>query len=171
VKISSGVGAGIVVNDELFHGSDGTAGEVGHLTLDDQGPMCRCGSRGCLEAYVSTGAVSAMLAGQLPDARIDEIVEAARKGNVAALRAIEDAGLHLGWGLASVVNLLNPGLVVVGGEMARAGDLLLEATRVGLRRHALDAVAATPVAVSELGERASMVGAVLLAADRTQLLG
>ena len=171
VKISSGVGAGIVLNDELFHGSDGTAGEVGHLTLDDQGPMCRCGSRGCLEAYVSTGAVSAMLAGQLPEARIDEIVEAAKKGNVAALRAIEDAGLHLGWGLASVVNLLNPGLVVVGGEMARAGELLLEATRVGLRRHALDAVATTPVAVSELGERASMVGAVILAADRTQLLG
>ena len=106
----------------------------------------------------------------MPGASVDEIVRAARDGNVSALRALEDAGLHLGWALASVVNLLNPALVVVGGEMARAGELLLESARIGLRRHALDAVASTPVVASELGERASLIGAVLLAAERTELL-
>ena len=170
LKISSGVGAGIIINDAVYHGSLGAAGEVGHLTLDEQGPMCRCGSRGCLEAYASTSAVVAMMAGQLPGATIDEIVEAAEAGNVAAVRTLEDAGLHLGWGLASVVNLLNPGLVVVGGDMARAGEFLLEPARIGLRRHALDAVAATPVVASQLAERASLTGAVLLAAERTELL-
>jgi predicted NBD/HSP70 family sugar kinase len=169
VKVSSGVGAGIVLEDRLFHGSGGTAGEIGHLTLDESGPVCRCGSRGCLEAYTSTGALQAMMHTQLPGAGVDEIVAAAKAGNVSAVRALEDAGLHLGWALASVVNLLNPGLVVVGGDMARAGELLLESARIGLRRHALDAVAATPVEASELGERASLVGAVLLAAERTEL--
>ena len=170
VKVSSGVGAGIVLNDKLFHGAGGTAGEIGHLTLDENGPVCRCGSRGCLEAYTSTVALQAMMGLQLPGATVDDIVAAARDGNVSALRALEDAGLHLGWALASVVNLLNPALVVVGGELARAGELLLESARIGLRRHALDAVASTPVVASKLGERASLVGAVLLAAERTELL-
>ena len=159
-----------MLEGRLFHGSGGTAGEIGHLTLDESGPVCRCGSRGCLEAYTSTGALQAMMQTQLPGAGVDEIVAAAREGNVSAVRALEDAGLHLGWALASVVNLLNPGLVVVGGDMARAGELLLESARIGLRRHALDAVAATPVEASELGERASLVGAVLLAAERTELI-
>lgn len=170
VKISSGAGAGIIINNELFRGAGGTAGEIGHLTLDDQGPLCRCGSRGCLEAYTSTGTVQSMMAGQFPDARLDDIVDAARSGNISAQRAFEDAGLHLGWGLASIVNLLNPAVVVVGGDMARAGDLLLESARIGLRRHALDSVALTPVLASELGERASLVGAVLLAAERVELV-
>lgn len=170
VKISSGVGAGIIIDNQLFHGSTGSAGEIGHLTLDDQGPLCRCGSRGCLEAYTSVGNVQAMMADQLPGAGFDDIVEAARTGNVSAQRTLEDAGLHLGWGLASIVNLINPAVVVVGGDMARAGDLLLESARIGMRRHALDTVAATPLVASTLGERASLVGAVLLAAERTELI-
>jgi predicted NBD/HSP70 family sugar kinase len=171
VKTSSGVGAGIIVANELFHGANGTAGEIGHLTLDDQGPLCRCGKRGCVEAYTSTPFVEQRLAGQLPGADdVDNVVAAAREGNVAALRALEEAGMHLGRGLASVVNLINPAIVVVGGDMARAGDLLLEPARVGLRRYALDPVASTPVLRGELGGRASMVGAVLLAAERTQLI-
>ncbi|MEZ0579483.1 ROK family protein [Nocardioides sp. MH1] len=170
VKISSGVGSGIIINNELFRGTAGSAGELGHLTFDEQGPLCRCGSRGCLETYTSVGAVQSMIAGQLPDATLDDIVAAARRGDVSARRALEDAGLHLGWGLAAIVNILNPSVIVVGGEMARAGDLLLESVRIGLRRHALDPVALTPVEASRLGERASLIGAVLLAAESTELL-
>ncbi len=170
VKISSGVGAGIIIGNELFHGAGGTAGEIGHLTLDEQGPLCRCGSRGCLEAYTSTVNLTGHAGrASCPGADLDDIFSAAREGNVSAQRALEDAGLHLGWGLASIVNLLNPELVVVGGDMARAGELLLESARIGLRRHALDSVALTPVLASELGERASLVGAVLLAAESTDL--
>jgi len=170
VKVSSGVGAGLIIDGEIFRGAHGSAGEIGHLTLDEQGPLCRCGSRGCLEAYASTGTALTMMAAQLPGASIDDIFKAAREGNVAALRLLEDAGLHLGWGLATVVNLLNPGIVVVGGDMARAGELLLDSARLGLRRHALADAATTPVVISELGERASMVGATLMAAQRTELI-
>ena len=170
LKLSSGVGSGIIIDNHLFHGAGGTAGEVGHLTVNEQGPVCRCGSRGCLEAYASSSSVLELMSTQMPGATLDEVVAAAQAGNASALRSLEDAGFHLGWGIGSLVNILNPSLIVVGGDLARAGDLLLEPARVGLRRHALDAVAATPVVVSKLGHRASLVGAVLLAAERTELL-
>lgn len=171
IKTSSGVGAGIMIGDELFRGAGGTAGEIGHITLDDQGPLCRCGKRGCLEAYTSTPFVQQQLEGKLPGtADVDQVLAAAREGDVAVVRALEEAGVQLGRGVASIVNLLNPGLVVVGGDMARAGELFLEPTRMGLRRYALDPVATTPVVAGELGARASLVGAVLLAAERTELV-
>jgi predicted NBD/HSP70 family sugar kinase len=169
-KVSSGVGAGLIVNNQLYRGTDGTAGEIGHLTLDEQGPLCRCGSRGCLEAYASSGHALEMVAAQMPGATIDEMIAAAKAGNVAARRVFEDAGLHLGWGLAAVTNLLNPGVITVGGDMSHAGDLLLDATRSGLRRHVLAGAASTPVVVAELGDRASMVGALVLAIEATDLV-
>ncbi|MFL6025131.1 MAG: ROK family protein [Marmoricola sp.] len=170
VKVSSGVGAGLILDNQLFRGTAGTSGEIGHLTLNDQGPLCRCGSRGCLEAYAATGTALAMMADQMPGAGVDEIVEAAKQGNVAALRVFEDAGLHLGWGLATVTNLLDPGVILVGGDMSHAGELLLESARLGLRRHVLAGTSTTPVLVAELGDRASMIGALVLAIDATDLL-
>lgn len=170
VKVASGVGAGIMINDELFHGADGTAGEIGHLTVDEQGPMCRCGSRGCLETYTSSEHLLRLLGSRLPGATFPEVVVAAGAGNLAARRVLEDAGLRLGWALGAVLNLLNPGIVILGGATPQAGELLLEPTRTGLRRHALDSVAQTPLVISELGDRASMVGAVQLAAEHTELV-
>lgn len=170
VKISSGVGAGIVIANQLFRGSSGSAGELGHLTVDEHGPLCRCGSRGCLETYTSVEAVQALIGGHLPDASLDQIIAAAHDGDVSARRAFEDAGLQLGRGLAAVVNLLNPSVIVLGGDMARAGELILQSVRMGLRRHALDPVAQTAVTASSLGERASLLGALLLAAESTELL-
>ncbi len=171
VKVSSGVGAGLIIHGEIFRGTDGTAGEIGHLTLDDQGPLCRCGSRGCLETYAATGAALSMMAEQLPGATIDDIIEAAKAGNVSALRVFEDAGMHLAWGLAAVTNLINPGVILVGGDMSHAGDLILDSARLGMRRHVLSgAAAATPVLVASLGDRASAIGALQLAIEATDLL-
>jgi len=171
VKTAAGVGAGTIVGNELFHGASGTAGEIGHLTLDENGPLCRCGKRGCLEAYTSTPFVTQEVAGQVPGAQdLDNIVEAARAGNVPARRALEEAGLHLGRGLASVVNLINPAIVIIGGHLAIAGDLFLEPARIALRRYAVDPVASTPVLPSALEGRASVLGSVLLAAERTHIV-
>jgi predicted NBD/HSP70 family sugar kinase len=170
VKVSSGVGAGLIINNSLFRGSSGTSGEIGHLTLDDQGPLCRCGSRGCLEAYAASGTALSMMAEQMPDATVDDLVRAAREGNVAALRVFEDAGLHLGWGLAALTNLMNPGIIVVGGDMAKADELLLDSARIGLRRHVLSGASATPIVTAALGERASVIGAMLMAIESTDLV-
>jgi predicted NBD/HSP70 family sugar kinase len=170
VKVSGGVGAGLILDNKLFRGTSGISGEIGHLTLDDQGPLCRCGSRGCLEAYAATGTAMAMMQEQMPGADIDDIIEAARHGNVSALRVFEDAGLHLGWGLATVTNLLDPGVILVGGDMSHAGELLLESARLGLRRHVLAGTSTTPVMVAALGDRAPMIGALVLAIDATDLI-
>lgn len=166
LKVSSGVGAGLIVDGRLFRGGAGTAGEIGHLTLDEAGPVCRCGSRGCLEAYTSVTVVKELLAGQHPGATFAEIVAAAQSADNASRRVIEDVGRQLGWGMAMVANLLNPTCLVVGGDMAQAGDIVLDAIRTGMRRHALGSVgAAVEVRTALLGERASVVGAMLLALD------
>ena len=168
-KISGGLGAGIIVNGRILSGAAGIAGELGHLTYDEQGPLCRCGSRGCLEAYTSTTAARELMRAQMPGVELAEMVAAARGGNAAAQRVFEDAGLHLGWGLAVAANLLNPGVIVVGGDMAKAGELLLESTRTAMRRHVFEGAVATPVTASELGDRASVIGAVIAAVDATDL--
>lgn len=170
VKVSSGVGSGLILDGKLFHGGHGTAGEIGHLTLDEQGPLCRCGSRGCLEAYAASGTALAMMREHLPEAGLEQVIDAASHGNVAALRVFEDAGLHLGWGLAMVTNLLNPDVIIVGGDMARAGDMLLDPARTGMRRHVLAGSTTTPIVPAALGDRASLVGALALAIEATDLL-
>jgi predicted NBD/HSP70 family sugar kinase len=164
VKVSSGVGCGLVFDGVVFRGGTGMAGELGHLTIDDEGPLCRCGGRGCLEAYCSIGTVRALLADQLPDADLPEIVRAATRGNAAAVRALEDAGHHLGWGVAHLANLVNPTRIVIGGDLAQAGDLLLDAVGATVRRRALaGAAAAVTLRTSALGGRSSVIGALLLA--------
>lgn len=168
-KISGGLGAGIIVNGRILSGAAGIAGELGHLTYDEQGPLCRCGSRGCLEAYTSTTAARDLMRAQMPGASLTEMVDAALGGNAAAQRVFEDAGLHLGWGLAVAANLLNPGVIIVGGDMAKAGELLLESTRMAMRRHVFEGAVATPVVASALGDRASVIGAVIAAVDATDL--
>ncbi len=170
MKVSSGVGAGLVLDGRLFRGAGGVSGEIGHLTLNEQGPLCRCGSRGCLEAYAASNAALEMMSEQMPGASIEDVVAAAEGGNMAAVRVFEDAGLHLGRGLAAITNLINPDLIIVGGDMSRAGDMLLEPARMGLRRHSLPGQAGTPIEVAELGDRASMVGALMLAIDATDLV-
>jgi predicted NBD/HSP70 family sugar kinase len=169
VKVSSGVGAGLILDGKIFRGGNGTAGEIGHLTIDEAGPVCRCGNRGCLEAYTSILTVKQLLAVQHPNATFAEIVAAARVAESASRRVIEDAGRQLGWGLATVANLLDPTCIVVGGDMAQAGDMLLDAIRVGLRRHALGSLGATlELRTTLLGDRASVLGAVLLALESVE---
>lgn len=168
--VSSGVGAGLIIDGAPFRGGAGTAGELGHLTVDENGPFCRCGNRGCLEAYTSTGMVQHMLRSQDEEFDIAAVIAAARNGDVPAIRVFEDAGRHLGWGVATLANLINPTCLVVGGDMARAGDLLLNPLRDGLRRHALRDVANTlKITTPALGGRSTVVGALLLALERTDL--
>jgi predicted NBD/HSP70 family sugar kinase len=171
LKVSSGLGAGLIVDGKVFRGGGGTAGEIGHLTFDEAGPVCRCGNRGCLEAYTSVTHVKELLAVHQPRASFAEIVASARSGDTASRRVIEDAGWQLGWGMAMVANLINPTCLVVGGDMAQAGDMLLDAIRAGMRRHALGALGVTmELRTAELGDRASVVGALLFALDRVEPL-
>ena len=169
LKVSSGVGAGLIVDGRVFRGGGGTAGEVGHLTLDASGPVCRCGNRGCLEAYTSVTTVKELLALQHPDASFGEIAAAARRDDTGARRVIEDVGVQLGWGMAMVANLINPTCLVLGGDMAQGGEMVLDAIRTGLRRHALGSIGSEmELRTASLGDRASVMGAMLLALDSVE---
>jgi predicted NBD/HSP70 family sugar kinase len=164
VKASTGIGAGLVFDGRLFRGSTGTAGELGHITVDADGLVCRCGSRGCLEVRAGGHALVAEVAhsGQAV-ASLGELIAAARQGDPACQRVLSDAGVSLGVALATVLNIVNPARVVLGGELGSAGELVLDSLRDQLSRHALaSAFRSASVVQGELGERAESLGAVLL---------
>jgi predicted NBD/HSP70 family sugar kinase len=163
LKLSDAIGAGLVLRGEIFSGAAGLAGEIGHITVDEQGRICRCGNRGCLETLVG----ASHLLDLLPPTRSDSpptvhtLVSAALDGDLGSRRVVADAGRAVGVVAAMLCNVLNPRLVIVGGDLAEAGDLLLDPIRESLHRQTLPSAAAlVEVVPAELGPRATALGAV-----------
>ena len=171
VNVSQGVGAGVVIGGRLFRGANGNAGEIGHIGLDERGPVCRCGNRGCLETLVGAPYLLDMLPQQGRvghGAALLDLVEAARQGDPGCRRIIAEAGAALGRGVAIVVNMFNPQMVVVGGEIAEAGELLLDPMRRAMELGALgNALAELRLVPGELGRRAALRGALRTALAST----
>jgi predicted NBD/HSP70 family sugar kinase/biotin operon repressor len=164
IKIGSGVGAGIVIGGRVYHGPGGTAGELGHLTLNESGPMCRCGNRGCLETFAGGRYLAELLRPAHGDGLTTaRIVELAMSGDAPCRRAVADAGRYVGAGVASLCNLLNPTRVVVGGDLGRAGALLLEPMAEAVRRSAISSAASLlSIVPGVLADRAEVLGALAL---------
>ncbi|WP_158545857.1 ROK family transcriptional regulator [Blastococcus sp. TF02A-30] len=161
VLVSTGIGAGLVLGGRLHGGTGGTAGEIGHLVVEPDGPRCACGKRGCLEAVAGGPALLAALPDAPSDATLATVVAAARDGDGAARRALTRAGTGIGRALATVCDLLDPQLAVIGGELADAGSLLLDPLRRALDEEAMSSAAAdVEVVAAELGVRAPVMGAV-----------
>jgi predicted NBD/HSP70 family sugar kinase/biotin operon repressor len=168
LMIAAGIGAGIIVGGQVLHGAGGTAGELGHVLVDDNGPICRCGNRGCLETQVAGPAIVDLLKRTHgTDLTLDGVMALVHADEPGALRAIEDAGRAVGRVLAGLVNVLNPEAIVVGGELSAAGEALLGPIRTAIGRHAIrPAGDDVRVVRSELGDRAEVLGALILAAQR-----
>jgi N-acetylglucosamine repressor len=165
--VGPGVGSAIVQDGELVTGTRGFAGEVGHCRVADDGPQCHCGKYGCLEVYTSAEAISRAAADagvptRTKTPRLADVVQAARDGHEGAQRVLDDAGHMLGLGTSYLVGILNPQLVVVGGESAEAFEFLLEPLRGALAQDALEAEQ-VPVVASAIDGDAAVAGAVLLA--------
>ncbi|HEV2637988.1 MAG TPA: ROK family transcriptional regulator [Actinocrinis sp.] len=161
VRLSAGIGAGLVAGGALLSGSRGLVGEIGHLPAAAEGRICRCGNRGCLETIASPVAVARLLAESWgePVAPAD-LPRLLAEGNKGAIRAVEDAGEAIGRALAVLVTLLNPDLVVVGGDLAMAGEVLFAPLRRAISRDTLPSAAQGVTVVSgALGERAEALGA------------
>jgi predicted NBD/HSP70 family sugar kinase len=161
IRLSAGIGAGLVTDGRALLGARGLVGEVGHLCVDPNGWICRCGNRGCLETVASPVAIARLLTGSwgrpVTPADLPRLVT---DGAVGVLRAIEDAGSAVGTVLAELVTVLNPELVVVGGDLAALGEPLFAPLRAALHRHALpSASSGLTVVPGELGERAEALGA------------
>src|SRR5215218_4674495 len=164
LKVSSGIGAGLILGGRLYRGWSGMAGELGHVLIDPEGAVCRCGNRGCLETAASTGALLDMLRRSHGELTVAEMLRLAGDGDLGCRRVIADAGRVIGSAVAVVLNLLNPQRLVVGGDLAEAGDLLLDGVRSSVRLAALPAAAdAAAVVAGVLGERAQVLGALALA--------
>jgi predicted NBD/HSP70 family sugar kinase len=164
LMISSGIGAGLVLDGRLYRGAEGLAGELGHVLVDPDGPVCRCGNRGCLETVAGTDALADLLRRSHGDGLDGHaIVTLARDGDLGCRRVIADAGRAIGKVAATLVNVLNPELLIVGGDLSEAGELLLDGVRESLGRSALPTAAqAAPVVAGSLGDRAEVLGAIAL---------
>lgn len=164
IKVASGVGSGLVINGQIYRGPGGTAGEIGHITLDESGPVCRCGNRGCLETFAAARYVLPLLQGSHgPELTMERVVELAREGDPGCRRVITDVGRHIGSGVASLCNLLNPSRVVLGGSLAEAGELVLAPIRESVGRYAIPSAARQlSVLTGSLGGRAEVLGALAL---------
>jgi predicted NBD/HSP70 family sugar kinase len=169
--VGSGIGSALVEDGALVQGSSGFAGEIGHCRVSDEGPLCRCGKRGCLEVFAAAPAILAAArrarrrGSSPPLATVADVVQAASTGDTGTRDVLQAAGRWLGLGTSYLVSILNPELVVVGGEAALAGDLLLDPLRTTL---AVDALTAeqVPVVASTLPGDAALRGAGLVALHR-----
>jgi glucokinase-like ROK family protein len=181
VKIGTGIGCGIVVDGRLYRGVDGCAGDIGHIRAEDSGPLCACGNIGCLEAFFSGAALARDGAVAARTGRSDElsrlleergaitaveVSEAASRGDAVSVALVRAGGQRLGGVLASMVSFFNPGMVVVGGQVATIGhELLAEIRSVIYRRSLPLATGNLPIVNSELGAAAGMVGAARAASE------
>ena len=164
VRLSAGIGAGLILEGHPYPGVTGVAGEIGHVLSDPNGPICRCGNRGCLEAVASPVAVAALLERSIGESvTVPRLLELVADGNRGARRAVAEAGEAVGRAVSMAVNVLNPELVVVGGDLAQAGEALLAPITAAIERHSVaPAAAAVRVAAGTLGARAEVLGAAAL---------
>jgi glucokinase-like ROK family protein len=181
VKLGTGIGCGIVLNGDLYRGADGCAGDIGHIPVDSRGPICACGSVGCLEALFARGALvrsgtaaaragtSPALAARLAAARsltARDVAEAVAAGDPTCVELVRAGGRRLGTVLAGLVNMVNPSMIVIGGGLAGLGHTLLTEIRSTVYRRSLSAATGNlPIVRSELGPRAGVVGAAVLASE------
>ncbi|WP_019200409.1 ROK family transcriptional regulator [Tsukamurella sp. 1534] len=165
LKMSEGVGAGLILDGRPFAGTSGTAGEIGHVAADEAGEACRCGKRGCLETVASARAVTTALRPLLgASPTVAKAVDLARLGDRDCQDALERVGHYAGFALADLCNVLNPELIVIGGELAQAARIILPAMRQAIDRRAVPTAAqAVRIRASKLGPRAHLLGAIALA--------
>jgi predicted NBD/HSP70 family sugar kinase len=164
VSVRSGIGAALVIDGQLYRGTGGTAGELGHTLFRENGEVCRCGNRGCLETVAGTsavaGAFNAVRGGHIG---VHELIERAHAGDSLAQRVIAEAGRSIGVALANLCNVFNPERVIIGGDLSAAGDVLLAPMAESIGRFAIPSAAAeVDVVAGQLGRRAEVMGALAL---------
>ncbi|MPY31476.1 ROK family transcriptional regulator [Streptomyces adustus] len=181
VKIGTGIGCGIYQEGNVYRGKDGCAGDIGHIQVDAQGPVCSCGNVGCLEALFSGAALareataaagsrrSPVLAERLTASgtvTAKDVAEGASEGDATCIQLIREGGRHVGGVLAGQVSFANPSMIVIGGGLAQLGHILLAEIRSVVYQRSLPlATRNLPVVLSELGPRAGVTGAAVLASD------
>lgn len=176
ITVSTGIGGGLIINGELYNGTDGSAGEIGHMIVLADGPECNCGQHGCLEALASGTAIARlarerldegkqsilneMVGGEIETLTAEHVTKAAKKQDAVALSVVCEAAYYLGIGLSNLVNLFNPQVIVIGGGVSAMGEMLLSPARKSMQEHAFKLPASTVrVVKSKLTPDAGILGA------------
>ena len=176
VTLGTGVGAGIIFHQEIFHGARGIAGEFGHFTLHYDGPVCNCGQKGCVERYVGARWIverALSMLSDYPDSTIgnlaknseiglspEHIAQFAHDGDALAIRVMKEVGGFLGVALGSVLNLLNLDSIVIGGGIAKSGSVLFDPIKESIIKHSMSIPGSmVRIRQAELGEKAGVIGA------------
>ncbi|UOE94957.1 ROK family transcriptional regulator [Alkalihalobacillus sp. LMS39] len=179
INVGIGIGSGIILQNKLFHGKDGIAGEIGHTVIDENGPMCTCGNKGCLQTFsageairtralegINKGKATAIVEivqGNLDKVDGEVVFKAAKAGDAFAKEVLTESGKYLGMSIANLINVLNPELVVLSGGVSRAGDFLLQPIRSIVEKRVLTPSAKdTTICLSKLGQQGTVIGAVTL---------
>lgn len=161
--LGTGVGGVIAIDGKVHQGHDGTAGELGHQTIDPDGPSCNCGNHGCLEAFARADRIAEACG----TATAEEAVERARNGDTAAIAGLRRVGTALGIGIGNMITVISPDRVVIGGGIAAAGDLLLDAAREEIRRRVkTTSISEVEIVTAELGTWAGAIGAAIHGAEQ-----
>ncbi|MDD5039362.1 MAG: ROK family protein, partial [Dehalococcoidales bacterium] len=180
ITVSTGIGGGIIINGKLYFGVSGGAGEIGHMTVDVNGPRCNCGNIGCLEMLASGTAIAReaisriregeksslikMVEGKTGHITAEKVSLAARDGDLLALKVIARAAGYLGAGMVSLVNIFNPEIIIIGGGVSKIGDLLFEPVRGMVRERAFRLLSqAVRIVPAQLGDDAGVFGAAVFA--------
>ena len=170
LRAAHGTGLGLVLDGRVYHGRGGGAGELGHMIVVEGGEVCQCGSRGCLQTTIGADALLARITATHGHQTLRDVVTGALMGDAGHVAVLGDAGRRLGAAAATVVALLDPELVVVGGDLAHAGDILLAPLRAELAARSLvSRLGPPPVVAGTLGDQAEVRGAVALAVDTVNL--
>ena len=180
LTVSTGIGGGIITNGKLYVGTHGSAGEIGHMIIDVNGPECSCGNRGCLEALASGSAIAReakerirqgrkssltdIAKGKIEDITAEEVGAAAQDGDPLALEVVSEAATHLGMGIINVIHIFNPEIIIIGGGVAKMGDLLFNPVRQVVSEKAFSFPAqAVRIVPPQLGEDPGLIGAAIFA--------
>jgi glucokinase len=180
ITVSTGIGGGIIADNKLLLGAQGFAAEVGHQTIEAHGPRCNCGNVGCLEVLAAGPAIARrarelirdgaettitdLVGGDLDKITAKEVNQAAQAGDPVAIGIFRQAGFYIGIGIVNLLHLFNPSLIVIGGSVAKAGDLLFEPIRATVRERAMASYfwENTPIVPATLGDDVGLLGAVAL---------
>ncbi len=183
IKIGSGIGAGIISNGEIYRGSSGCAGDIGHICVDKNGPICPCGNRGCLEVLAGGFAIADLAMKAVEEGRSSilkkyfeqnqgkltakDVGAAAKEGDEVSIKIIRESGRIIGEVLAVLVNFYNPNMIVIGGGVSKLGNLLLSSIRQAVLKRSLPlATKELPIVFSSILEDAGVIGAMNLALDQ-----
>lgn len=171
LTLGTGVGGGLILEGQLYRGWTLSAGEIGHVPLNENGPLCKCGGKACLERYIGNKYILQKAREKFgKNITLETLSEKAKKGNFKAIKIWQDVGRRLGLALSGIINLLDPQIIIIGGGISAAGSVLFDSVRKTIQNRMMsEPLKDVKVVKTRLGQNASIIGATFLVREKTRV--